>query len=85
MMEEKSMKELNKSTKKTPLSDIRTSKLGYEFDVYGTHWQLDNSLKINWGLVDELALEDSCEMGFRKALAVYASEVSGNPHSETAL
>lgn len=70
------MRASRKSSHQLPKSDIRTSKLGYQFDVYADEWQLDNSFKINWTLTDELKLDVDFEVGFRKALAVYASEVS---------
>lgn len=61
-----------------PKSEIRVSKLGYQFDVYADEWRVDNSLRVNWRLTYELGLDENCAVGFRKALAVYAREVSGN-------
>ncbi|WP_373020791.1 hypothetical protein [Thiomicrorhabdus sp.] len=66
------------TNKKLVQSDIRTSKFGYTFDVSAEEWQLDNSLKINWKLTETMGLGEDFSRGFRKALAVYASEVSGN-------
>jgi len=56
--------------------DIRISKMGYEFDVYNDFWELDNSKKINWRLVKKLNLDKDLEEGFRRELAVFASEHS---------
>lgn len=66
------------NNKTLPHSDLRTSKLGYAFDVYADEWRLDNSVKINWNLVNELELDGDFVIGLRKTLAVFASEVSAS-------
>lgn len=58
--------------------DIRISKMGYEFDLYSSSWRLDNTNVINWSQIDELGLENSTVNGMRKALAVFASELSAH-------
>lgn len=56
--------------------DLRITKMGYEFDLYSHKWKLDNSNVINWSLIDDLGLDSSTVIGMRKALAVFASELS---------
>lgn len=55
---------------------LYTSKMGYEFNLYADYWKLDGTVELNWNLFKELSLQSSFEEGFRKTLAVYASETS---------
>ncbi len=58
-------------------TEVRTSKLGYDFDVYDSKWRLDNSTVINWHL-----LPNDCEsifiIGFKEQLADWACELSAS-------
>lgn len=56
-------------------TEVRTSKLGYDFDVCDSKWRLDNSTVIHWHL-----LPNDCEAifihGFKEQLADWACELS---------
>lgn len=52
--------------------------MGYEFDIYSNSWKLDGSITLNWKLIDELSLEKDFEEGFRRTLAIFASEMSAS-------
>jgi hypothetical protein len=55
---------------------ICRSKMGYEFDIFSNIWQLDGSELLNWTHFIKLNLNTTFEEGFRKNLAVFASEMS---------
>lgn len=54
------------------------SKMGYEIDIYSNSWKLDGSLNLNWHLLDSLSLSNDFVEGFRRTLAIFASEMSSN-------
>ncbi|AKR44391.1 site-specific integrase [Methylophilus sp. TWE2] len=54
------------------------SKMGYEIDIFSNSWKLDGSLTLNWHLLKGLSLESNFEEGFRRTLAVFASEMSAS-------
>lgn len=58
--------------------DVRLSKMGYEFHLNASKWKIDNTVDINWSLINELKLECSTIVGMRKALAIFASELSAH-------
>ena len=55
---------------------LRKTKMGYEFDIFSNLWQLDGSDFLNWCQFNDLNLISSFEEGFRRNLAVFASEMS---------
>lgn len=57
-------------------SNLRISKMGYEFDENEKLWQLDGSITINLGRMRNL--DDATREGLRKSLCRYAEELSGN-------
>ena len=58
----------------TVKSHIKTSKMGYEFDINENRWQLDNSTSINLDRFKNLDFE--FKAGLRVALSRYAEELS---------
>lgn len=55
-------------------SDLRRSKMGYEFDFYSDYWQLDGSVTINLNRLRPLDAET--RSGFKLALGRYAEELA---------
>lgn len=55
--------------------DTRVSKAGYEFDFFDSLWSLDNSLIINWNIVNK-KIHPEVLKGFRLTIARLAEEVS---------
>lgn len=55
-------------------SNLRISKMGYEFDENEQLWQLDGSITINLGRMRNL--EDTTREGLRKSLCRYAEELA---------
>lgn len=57
--------------------DTRLSKAGYAFDFFDSHWSLDNSLIINWDMVNT-KIHPEVLKGFRLTIARLAEEVSAH-------
>jgi hypothetical protein len=55
---------------------IKESKIGYDFDVFGDVWRLDNSIKLNWRQYDFLS--DELLSSYKEALSYIAEELSAN-------
>ena len=57
--------------------DTRLSKAGYGFDFFNSLWSLDNSLTINWDIVNK-KIHPEVLKGFRLTIARLAEEVSAH-------
>lgn len=57
--------------------DTRLSKAGYGFDFFDSLWSLDNSLTINWDIVNK-KIHPEVLKGFRLTIARMAEEVSAH-------
>ena len=55
--------------------ETRLSKAGYGFDFFNSLWSLDNSLTINWDIVNK-KIHPEVLKGFRLTIARLAEEVS---------
>ncbi|MCO8113947.1 hypothetical protein NI465_07125 [Acinetobacter lwoffii] len=57
--------------------ETRLSKAGYAFDFFDSHWPLDNSLILNWDIVNT-KIHPEVLKGFRLTIARLAEEVSAH-------
>ena len=65
---------------------IYYSKMGYQFNFNEQIWQLDNSIKINWNLINESKISPIVLEGFRnatcRACENYSSHMTNNWFSQ---